>query len=391
MSKRKCEYDSDIQMSDFEDSHPLRTPGRGKRRQRVSDVIDSMGDRGDLGSPAISAHRVTATTTSATAPGFVTPQRTSAYWNLAISPDQGYSTTPELDRSYSSNWRYNKINSHDAFVRRGDEDNYSFSSVEILGKLSSKKDADCYNMNHRNRGKCIIFNHEHFDMGFETREGSSADARRIELTFQGLGFTVEICDDYEHSSIINKINKLSEEDHTENDCICIFVLTHGLQNDFICAKDVVYKLDSIWKPFTADRCSTLAGKPKLFFFQACRGDKLDGGVKMQRSGTTETDSSTTSYKIPTHADFLFAHSTVEGFFSWRNPEEGTWFVQSLCDVIDKHASTTDLSKMLTMTARKVATDFASYNNLDPTLHDQKQVPSVTSMLIRDLYFSSKNG
>jgi caspase 7 len=47
--------------------------------------------------------------------------------------------------------------------------------------------------------------------------------------------------------------------------------------------------------------------------------------------------------------------------------------------------------MLTMTARKVATDFASYNNLDPTLHDQKQVPSVTSMLIRDLYFAPKNG
>lgn len=58
-------------------------------------------------------------------------------------------------------------------------------------------------------------------------------------------------------------------DHTDDDCICIFVLTHGIQHDMISAKDVVYKADTIWKPFTADRCSTLAGKPKLFFFQVC--------------------------------------------------------------------------------------------------------------------------
>lgn len=56
-------------------------------------------------------------------------------------------------------------------------------------------------------------------------------------------------------------------DHTDNDCLCIIVLTHGLQNDLIWAKDVAYKSEKIWKPFTADKCTTLAGKPKLFFFQ----------------------------------------------------------------------------------------------------------------------------
>lgn len=65
---------------------------------------------------------------------------------------------------------------------------------------------------------------------------------------------------------------------------------------------------------------------------------------------------------------------------------GTWYVQSLCDVLDAKATTTDLAKMLTITARKVALDFASFHHIDPTLNDQKQVPSATSMLIRDLYF-----
>ncbi|XP_051160546.1 caspase-3-like [Leptopilina boulardi] len=110
---------------------------------------------------------------------------------------------------------------------------------------------------------------------------------------------------------------------------------------------------------------------------------------MRSAVRTETDSATAAYKIPTHADFLIAHSTVQGFFSWRNPAEGTWYIQCLCEIIDEHAETTDLVRMLTMTSRKVATEYASYDNLNPTRHDQKQVPSITSMLIRDLFFTKK--
>lgn len=78
-----------------------------------------------------------------------------------------------------------------------------------------------------------------------------------------------------------------------------------------------------------------------------------------------------------------------GFYSWRNPEEGTWFVQCLCDVLDEYHETTDLLKMLTICARKVATQYSSYNDVNPEINDKKQVPSITSMLIRDLYFTPK--
>lgn len=60
---------------------------------------------------------------------------------------------------------------------------------------------------------------------------------------------------------------VSQLDHTDNDCLCIVTLTHGIQNDLICAKDVVYSSDKLWKPFAGDKCKTLAGKPKLFFIQ----------------------------------------------------------------------------------------------------------------------------
>ncbi|XP_039308891.1 caspase-1 [Solenopsis invicta] len=261
------------------------------------------------------------------------------------------------------------------------------------------KDANCYNMNHKNRGKCIIFNHEKFDSPkFPEREGSAIDASRLETTFQYLNFDVKIHTDLTKNQITDVIEEVSQLDHTDNDCLCIIVLTHGLDDDRLVAKDTEYKFDELWKPFTADKCVTLAGKPKLFFIQACRGKKADRGVLLkncmvvavQQSGRLPFQKDTVlCYAIPTHADFLLAQSTVQGFSAWRDPLKGTWYIQCLCDVLDEYGTEMDLMSMLTITARKVATDFASVH-VDDDLHNKKQIPSVTSMLTRLVYFPQKS-
>lgn len=263
---------------------------------------------------------------------------------------------------------------------------------EPVAIASVSKDADCYYMNHKNRGMCIIFNHEKFDLGYDKREGTSLDAKRLKVTFGNLGFDVEVHNDFTHSEIVDKIDKVSQLDHSDNDCLCVITLTHGVQNDLLCARDVIYKSDRLWKPFAADKCLTLAGKPKLFFIQACRGDESDSGIILSPRSLiqTETDTTVVSYAIPTHADFLIAHSSIQGFFTWRNPLEGTWYIQCLCDILDQHGTTMDLMSILTLTARKVATEFSSVNTDNLTLHNKKQVPSVTSMLIRTVYFPPKS-
>lgn len=53
----------------------------------------------------------------------------------------------------------------------------------------------------------------------------------------------------------------------------------------------------------------------LLILKACRGEKLDAGVVLNREGKTEVDSSNnSSYKIPKHADFLIFFSTYDGKF-----------------------------------------------------------------------------
>lgn len=109
---------------------------------------------------------------------------------------------------------------------------------------------------------------------------------------------------------MNIIFIVAEMDHSDRDCLVVAVLSHG-ELGLIYAHDAAYKADSLWQHFTADRCPTLAGKPKMFFIQACQGDKLDPGLSLKER--TETDGQpAATFRIPAQADFLIAYSTIPG-------------------------------------------------------------------------------
>lgn len=104
-------------------------------------------------------------------------------------------------------------------------------------------------------------------------------------------------------------------DHSQHDCLIVAILSHG-DLGMLYAHDTSYKNDSIWSYFTADKCPTLAGKPKLFFIQACQGDKLDSGTTLKER--TETDGQPTStFRIPSQADILVAYSTIPGKYKFK--------------------------------------------------------------------------
>lgn len=79
-----------------------------------------------------------------------------------------------------------------------------------------------------------------------------------------------------------------------------------------------------------------------------------------------------------------------GYYSFRHPEEGTWFIQSLCTEINKHdLSAIDLLRIMTRVSRRVALDHESYNPENLWIHQRKQIPTIHSMLIRDVFFKPK--
>lgn len=60
---------------------------------------------------------------------------------------------------------------------------------------------------------------------------------------------------------------MAKDDHSNNDCLAVTVLTHGINSQFIYAKDNLYPVEFLWDLFTADKCPSLAAKPKIFFIQ----------------------------------------------------------------------------------------------------------------------------
>jgi len=252
------------------------------------------------------------------------------------------------------------------------------------------RDSEIYNMNHRRRGIAIVFNHKNFDqrLGLKVRNGTDTDRDNLRMTLRQLDFDVRIYNDLPYKEMENILEELSRDNHSDADCIFVAVLSHG-ELGILYASDQPFKPDRLWSHFNAEKCPTLAGKPKLFFVQACQGDQLDAGMHLKKVAYTETDSNAMSYKIPSHADFLIAYSTIPGFYSWRNTTAGSWFIQSVCRVLQEHGTEKDLLSNMTRVARKVAFDFQSNTPGDYAMHEKKQIPCITSMLTRDVYFHRK--
>ena len=235
-----------------------------------------------------------------------------------------------------------------------------------------------YHMNHKKRGYAIIINNKKFE-SMPARDGTDLDAACLESTFKRLQFDIRLFHNCTASAISQQLNYYAKLDHTDADCFACVILSHG-ENGVVYGVDKEIEMDELIKPFKTN--SSLAGKPKLFIIQACRGTKLMDSI--------DTDPYKIHYvsRIPVEADFLIAYSTIAGYYSWRNSVNGSWFIQSLCAVLDEYGKELEVIQLLTMVNRRVAYYYQS-NASEASMSGKKQVPSIVTMLTKELYFKQK--
>nr|XP_006821694.1 PREDICTED: caspase-7-like [Saccoglossus kowalevskii] len=244
-------------------------------------------------------------------------------------------------------------------------------------------------MTHARRGRVIIINNKNFEKetGMNLRSGTDVDAFNIVNSFQRLGFETTHYNDLSVRKMLAVMKIVSRDDFSDCDCVAFIILSHG-DDGIVYGTDGTLEVDTITEFFQADKCPTLAGKPKLFFIQACRGDKFDDGAVLKNNGADEMDGGR-QQRIPVSADFLLAYSTVPGFYSWRNPTNGSWFIQALCRALNEYGDTLDILRMMTRVNRMVAYEFES-NTTQDFMNQKKQIPCIVSMLTKDLYFPKKS-
>ncbi|XP_056265983.1 caspase-3a [Pseudoliparis swirei] len=257
----------------------------------------------------------------------------------------------------------------------------SESSLSASMDVDAKPNAHSfrYSLNFPVIGQCIIINNKNFDSntGMNQRNGTDVDAANAVKVFGKLGYKVKVYNDQSVEEMKRVLVSVSQADHT---CYASFVcvlLSHGDDGVFF-GTDGSVELKYLTSLFRGDCCKSLAGKPKLFFIQACRGTDLDPGI--------ETDSvDDDSTRIPVEADFLYAYSTAPGYYSWRNTMTGSWFMQSLCDMIGRYGKELELQHIMVRVNHKVALEFESASN-SPGFNARKQIPCIVSMLTKEMYF-----
>lgn len=86
---------------------------------------------------------------------------------------------------------------------------------------------------------------------------------------------------------------------------------------------------------------------------------------------------------------VFFVSSQIGFYSWRNTTDGSWYIQSLVEELNRNGKKYDMLTLLTFVSQRVAVGFESCVPSRPIMDQQKQIPCLTSMLTRILRFNEK--
>uniref|UniRef100_A0A9L0JJW7 Caspase-8 n=1 Tax=Equus asinus TaxID=9793 RepID=A0A9L0JJW7_EQUAS len=207
----------------------------------------------------------------------------------------------------------------------------------------------------------------------------------LSMTFSELHFEVVPYKNSTAKDICDALREYQEMDHKKKDCFICCILSHG-------DKGIIYGCDgqeaSIYELtsyFTGSNCPSLAGKPKIFFIQACQGDNYQKGIAVETDSELteaylEMDSSFQKRCIPDEADFLLGMATVNNCVSYRNPLEGTWYIQSLCQSLRERCPRgEDILTILTNVNFEVSSK-------DDKKNMGKQMPQPTFTLRKRLVF-----
>lgn len=55
-----------------------------------------------------------------------------------------------------------------------------------------------------------------------------------------------------------------------------------------------------------------------------------------------------AFNLPTYSDMKICYATVPGYRSFRDPENGSWYIQIMCNIWSQHAHDTHLDDLLKM-------------------------------------------
>ena len=114
------------------------------------------------------------------------------------------------------------------------------------------------------------------------------------------------------------------------------ILSHGTKDSIIGSDSKPISRDYIEQQVGSS--TTLRGKPKIFFLQACRGRDLGSEPVPTRRIQADGDDSD-------RADIYVCSATVSGDQSYRDIKRGSWFITEVCKVLCELGTSCNLNEI----------------------------------------------
>ncbi|KAL3875322.1 hypothetical protein ACJMK2_033285 [Sinanodonta woodiana] len=164
-----------------------------------------------------------------------------------------------------------------------------FRNNDVLPYTLSNSDQ--YDFSHPHRGYAIVIVNQCFTR-FYPRNGADVDLLKTRELLQKLGYFNKNIERHnlDKESTLAILQDAKDTDHSKMDSFALIFSSHGHEmehprsgkNEHViyCSDDQYIFTNDILEMFSDKNCPSLKGKPKLFFIQACRGDKTDDGAQI---------------------------------------------------------------------------------------------------------------
>ncbi|KAJ8722493.1 hypothetical protein PYW07_003673 [Mythimna separata] len=244
---------------------------------------------------------------------------------------------------------------------------------ETLKSDRKQLDNDSYEIKSNKKiGTCVIINQENFYPSKYSIQftRSDKDLMTLEKTMRSLNFTVISETDLDHKEMIKFIMDVVKNEVTEDDSIFMLcILSHGVKGYVYAADSVKVKMDDIQNMLDSDDAVNIHNIPKLLIIQACQDNEDLHPVLV-------ADGPQSSYFLR-KSNFLIYYATAPDLEAYRIKNEGSIFIQMLCDAIRKFANIEHIEDIFTKVNRRVTTLCSNVKCA--------QVPIFHSTLTKKLY------
>ena len=208
---------------------------------------------------------------------------------------------------------------------------------------------DTYEMTKKPRGICLIISNTDFQKSreyvdesgvfaharkdrLENRNGADADVFLLEELFKSFHFVIDVHTDLDAWEMLQVLRECSRLDHSLYNCFVCCILSHGCSRGIYGVDGIPLNVVTITMLFNGSDCKSLAEKPKLFFFQACRGLEDDSGyvkdsatderVSKDRGSSWEPTDIQSSEQRPYHMAWDEQHTHVKE----KSPSDSDFFI-----------------------------------------------------------------